>query len=156
MSFKDFLKNQLINFFVISTMINILIFVLGKSFIGEGELGYEAFLIPLFYGALSLIPGFIMYSKRELSVREVVVRKVFQLLFLEIVIPFLVFGTDIGSFSPVFVFSFMLGVFVIYVFVNLVDWIISSKEADDLTNSLKSFQQENSEDMFLDEIDDDI
>lgn len=52
---------------------------LGMYFLPEMQFGYEAFCVPLIYGAVGTIPNVVMYSRKELKVKEVFVRKFIQL-----------------------------------------------------------------------------
>ena len=77
---KENIKDNLMNFFIIVTLVNIVIFVCGSIFAPDQEITYSAFLVPIIDGALGIIPGIVMYSKRELTVKQMIVREVIQLL----------------------------------------------------------------------------
>ena len=64
MKLKEFIKSTLASYFIIVTLVNVATLVLGSIFRPEQRFGYEAFLAPLLYGALGLIPVFIMYSHK--------------------------------------------------------------------------------------------
>ena len=66
MSFKEHFKSVMSQFFVIATLINIAMFVLGEIFRPDDKFGYEALLAPIIYAAVSLVPMLCMYSKKKL------------------------------------------------------------------------------------------
>ena len=82
---KDRVKEIAGSYFISVTLINIAIYATGMIFRPQQTFGYEAFLSPLLFGMLTVIPTVIMYSKKELTVRQLLFRKVIQLL-LDIVI----------------------------------------------------------------------
>ena len=140
MDIKRLGKEMLQYYFMIVTLVNVAIYALGMSFRPDTILGYEAFLAPLCYGFLGILPLAIMYSRHELTVKEVVVRKILQLIVLEIVL--LVGGLGPEQWGDIkLVLGFMGSVLVIYVMVHVLSWLVDVREARELTDSLKRFQQ---------------
>lgn len=82
----------------------------------EERFGYSAFLAPLLYAFLSLIPMCVMYSAKEMTRREIFIRKILQFILLEVLLLGLVFGRtgspkeNIGQ-----IVSFALSVLVVFV-----------------------------------------
>lgn len=139
---RKFLKEMAASFFIISTLVNVAIFVLGSLFNKDARFGYDAFLAPLVYAAFSLLPFGITFSVKELSVRETVVRKAVQLMLIEIILFLFGFGVEnLSRKKPVILFSFGLSIAVIYVLVHVISWLIASKEAKALTEEIKIFQK---------------
>ncbi len=62
---------------MIVTLINIAMFILGSIFRPDQRFGYEVLIAPLIYGVLSLIPYIIMYSKKELTIKQLYIRQFF-------------------------------------------------------------------------------
>ena len=141
MSRKEFFKEIVKEFFVISTLVNVAIFVLGSIFDKDARFGYDAFLAPLIYAAFSLLPAGITYSGRELSVKEVLIRKAIQLVLIEVILFLFCFGIDsLSQSEPLLLFGLGVSIAVIYVLVHLLDWLVASREAEKLTRDLKAFQ----------------
>ena len=142
MSGKECLKDILTSFFVIVTLINLAMTILGCAFKPEQTFGYEAFLAPLIYGALSLIPMAVMYSKKELTVKQLVFRKVLQLISIEIILYFAVYGPEHLTTEPIGQsISFGLSVLIIFVLANVISGIINTNDAKKLTRMLKQYQK---------------
>lgn len=139
---KEFFKSMLMDFFIIVTLVNVAIYILGNIFIPENTFGYEAFLSPLIYGFFSLIPEAIMYSKKELTVKELLVRKALQLLAIEVILIFITFGfspKDHGDWK--LILAFALSVLIIYVLVHVVGWLLDRQTAQKMMKDLQSYQE---------------
>jgi hypothetical protein len=139
MSFKAFLKRCLMEYFIITTCVTAAIAVLGQSLDPTARFGYEGYLSPLIFGFISLVPSFVTYSRRELSFRQALVRKVFHVIVLEAMLIAFGFRTRILH-NPAEASFFGLTVFVVYIAVNLISWQLDKKEAGELNRTLKSLQ----------------
>lgn len=139
MSIRAFLKRCLMEYFIITTCVTAAIGVLGLSVDPAAKLSYEAYFSPLIFGLVSLVPSFVTYSRKELSFRHTLVRKVVHVILLEAML--IAFGFWAGILhSPAAAFSFGLTVFIVYLAVNLISWQIDKKNADEINKTLKSLQ----------------
>ncbi|NLG05876.1 MAG: hypothetical protein GX567_18935 [Clostridia bacterium] len=138
---KEFAKSILLSFFIIVTLINIATSVLGMIFVPEARFGYEAFLSPLVYGLFSLIPYIVMYSRKELTVKELVIRKILQLISIELILLFIAFGfSGIQSSDYGIIFGFTFSILVIYLLVHVINWILDMKTAEKMNVDLQNYQ----------------
>ena len=46
----------------------------------DSRFGYSVFIIPLLYALAGILPQLVMYSQQELSIKEILLRKIIQLL----------------------------------------------------------------------------
>lgn len=139
MKHKSALMEALISFCVCTTCITILEGVLGVIFFPEIKLDYGAFFSPPFFGAASVLLGLVTYSKKEQSVKEVLIRQGIHLLLIEV----LVFGLNylVGIvFPPVVSISLALGIAVVFVLVYGIVWLNDCKSADLFNQKLKEYQ----------------
>lgn len=146
MSFREHLRSVLSAYFIIATLINAATFILGEIFRPDDKFGYDAFLSPLIYAAIALIPMLCMYSKKELTLKQHIVREILQLISIEVILIF--FGLGSKSLAPenlALTASFALSVFLIYVLVGVIAWLLDIKLAQQLNSDLKSFQSRFSE-----------
>lgn len=144
MKLKDFLFRQLMIFFVLTTLITIAITILGSIFDPDAVLRYDALASPLFFAALSVLPGMIMYSKRELSVREVVFRKILQLLLIEAEVLTTAFLSPfIHTERPGTVAALVFSVIAIFAASHFFSYLSDLHTADQLTDMLTAFQKQN-------------
>lgn len=141
---REHIKNNLMSFFIIVTLVNIAIFVCGIVLAPDEKLGYTAFIVPVIDGLLGVIPGLVMYSKRELTVKQMIVRDIIQLLSIEIII--LLFSLGFSGFTNVDVPKFLaivLSVAFVYVGVVVIMYLLDFKTAKKMTDDLKAFQKSN-------------
>ena len=147
MSFKEHFKSVMSLYFVIVTLINGAMFILGKVFRPEEKFGYEVMLSPLVYAAIALIPMLCMYSKKELTLKQNIIKELFTLLALEVIL--VSFGLGVKCLSrenlPLTA-GFALSVLIIFVLVNIIAWLLDLKLARQLNSDLKEFQSRFSED----------
>lgn len=142
MSGKEFLHSLITTFFSLVTLITVAMLILGFVLDPAASFGYEAYAFPLIYGACGAISVGIMYSKRELTVKEVIVRKVIQLIFLEILIPTIAFGgSNVLATRPQIVVGMVVSILVIFVVSHIIDWVLDSLSAKKMTEDLVKFQE---------------
>ena len=141
MDLKTFLiKKVMLGFFVTVTCICVGMAILGMYFEPDKRFGYEGFLFPLFFGFASILPALISYSKREMSVREVMVRRLIQLILCEIIILLIVYLNG-GLPNIAVAVSLALTIFIICIAVQLVLWLNDRKTAKTFNEALRKMQQ---------------
>lgn len=139
MSFRAFLKRCLLQYFIITTCVTAAIAILGLALDPTARFGYEAYLSPLIFGFISLIPSFVTYSREELPFRETLIRKAFHVIVLEATL--IAFGFWAGILHGIGeASSFAVAVFVVYLAVSLISWRLDSKAAGEINELLKSWQ----------------
>lgn len=146
MSFKEHIKIVMSQFFVIVTLINLATFMIGEIFRPDQRFGYEAFLFPIIYAVIAVIPMLCMYSKKELTIKQYILKKLLLLISIEILLIFFVLGAK--SLEPgniALTVSFALSILVIFVFVHVIGWVLDCKDAKKLNSDLKLFQKRVSE-----------
>lgn len=140
MSFRNFLKRCLMEFFIITTCVTAATAVLGQRLDPTAKFGYEGFYSPLVFGFISLLPSLVTYSRKELSFRKTLLRMALHFILLEIIL--IAFGRQAGILSGVSdTLSFALTVLIVYLAVTWVSWYLDSKEADKINAKLKSLQR---------------
>lgn len=139
MNLKTFLRNCLMEYFVITTCVTAGMAILGQAIDPTRTFGYEAYWSPLIFGLVGVVPSLVTYSRKELTFRQALVRKVIHIIVLEATL--VLFGFAAGLLH---VFSdtslFMLEVFIIYLAVNLIGWQLDKKSAGEINQMLKSLQ----------------
>ena len=139
---KEHIKDNLMNFFIIVTLVNIVIFVCGTLMAPDQNLTYTAFLVPIIDGFLGIIPGLVMYSKRELTLKQMIIRELIQLLSIELIILFFTFGFSGFSIEKLGMMSVVaVSVAVVYILVTLIRFFLDSRSAKKMTDDLKAFQE---------------
>ena len=140
---REHIKNNLMSFFIIVTLVNIAIFLSGMILAPDEKIGYTAFIVPVIDGVLGIIPGLVMYSKRELSVKQMAVREVIQLISIELIIFLFMFGFSGVSAEQVPRLIVVIGsVAVVFVAVKVIMYLFDFRTARRMTDELKLFQEQ--------------
>jgi len=140
MNIQDFFKKQLINFFIISTCIAAAMAVLGQVLLPEASFGYEALLAPLAYGFLCTLPAIVLYSPKELPLRQLLVRKVLHKLLIMAALAGVM--AYLGLRDPLTYLALLLSVLVISGIVEGLNWLQNSREAKTLNQQLEQLRRQ--------------
>lgn len=127
-------------YFIITTCVTAAIGILGLGLDPTAKIGYEGFFSPLIFGLVSLVPSVATYSRKELTFRQALIRKLLHFTLLEAML--ITFGHWAGilrGFGDTVIFA--LAVFIVYLAVNLISWHLDSKEASVINKTLKALQQ---------------
>ncbi|MCI7130843.1 MAG: hypothetical protein MSA09_09925 [Lachnospiraceae bacterium] len=141
---KELLSKMFRNYFVLVTLINAVIFVSGSIAQPDARFGYSAFIMPLIYAFAGILPQAIMYARRELSIKEVLLRKFIQLLLIELFVNGIILGEN--ALRPEytdFLKTISVCVVLVYVFANIISWVLDNASAKKLTRELTEFQKKN-------------
>ena len=138
---REFWADCLRTFFTVVTLINIAMFLMGVTMMPDAAFGYEAMIVPVIYGLAGTLPNIVLYSKKELKVRELIVRKIIHFIFTEVFVLFVAFynSSGAGSAAPI-IGTVAFSIFVIYVLATGFDWLQNYLSAKQLTEDLKIFQ----------------
>ena len=138
MSKKEFMGQVFISFFVVVTCINLGMAFMGMIYAPDTRFGYEALLFPVFYGFLGILPSAVLYSRKELTVKQMLLRKIIQLILIEAIMVGIVFflgGTDFNTLLP-----FMVMVLAVCLAAEGILWLAAGKKVKKLNAQLKRFQ----------------
>jgi len=138
MSFTDFLKRQLMNFFIISTCIAATMALLGNAFMPQTRLDYLALLAPLAYGLLCTLPSLLLYAPRDLSSGQLLARKAAHRLLIIAAVCGVMAAN--GLRDPLVFALLALSVLAISAIVEAVNWLQSSREARQLNQQLQAMR----------------
>ncbi|WP_027218557.1 DUF3021 family protein [Butyrivibrio fibrisolvens] len=144
---KERIRDILNSFFITVTLINLAMLILGKLLEPEQVFGYEAFMYPLIYGLIGTIPSIVIRDKKELSVKQELIRKMMNmLLIIVLMLAFMFGGREITSELIAAAEGVAISIVIIFVMVNLIIWWFDLKTAKDMTEDLLKYQekQENS------------
>ena len=143
MELKRFLVNKLILFFMLSTLISVAVALIGSAFDSQARIGYDGLLAPVKYAGLCLLPTLVTWSRHELSVKQLLLRKVLMLVLLEAVILFIGYRSPaIDTDRAEVVLALAGSVLIIFVLVNLFRWLRESVEARQMNRDLARFQKQ--------------
>ncbi|SEP55247.1 DUF3021 family protein [Butyrivibrio sp. TB] len=139
---KERIRDILNSFFITVTLINLAMLILGKLLEPEQVFGYEAFMYPLIYGLIGTIPSIVIRDKKELSVKQELIRKVMNmLLIIVLMLAFMFGGREITSELIAAAVGVAISIVIIFVLVNLIIWWFDLKTAKDMTEDLLMYQE---------------
>ncbi len=142
MSLKEILYRSLMIYFILVTCITAGIAILGTVFDPDARFGYSAFVSPFIFAALGVIPNLLMYSSKELSDKQIILRKIIQLAVIEAEV------SGVCIISPIIhtekaevIIGVMISVLVIFILVHLISILNNYFSAKQLTKELMQFQE---------------
>lgn len=139
---KELIRDMINTYFMLTTMILVVMMVLGTYFMPEVRFGYQDFKSPLIYAAWGTLPNIVMYAKKELTMKQMLVRKIIQLILVEVIVISVALPTEIlERGNSALVISLMCCVFVIYVLTHLIEWYQDTLTAKQMTEELLNFQK---------------
>ena len=139
---RDRFKEIVQTFFIIVTLVDAAMLILGRMFRPEQQFGYEIFIYPLIYGAIGCVPSLLMRERRELTVRQTVIREVVHVLLLVVLIlAFLFGGRPVRPEDVPVAAGVAVSVVVIYGLVTVIGWALDLRTAKRMTEDLRRLQQ---------------
>ena len=143
---KEHIREIAGSYFISVTLINLAIFTTGMLFRPEQTFGYEAFLSPLLLGLFTVIPTLLLYSRKELTVRQLLVRKALQLLLDIVIVDAVVFsGNELAAASLAAAAGVSVSIVIVFAAVHLIEWLLARRTAKQLTEQLAAFQMRHSQ-----------
>ena len=142
MSFKEILHKSFMTYFILVTFITAVIMILGLAFDPDARFGYDAFVSPFIFAALGVIPNFVMYSSKELSNKQIILRKIIQLAVIEAkVIAICIISPNIPTEKTEVITGLIISVFVIFLLANFIIIANDYFSAKKLTKDLMQFHK---------------
>ena len=129
-------------YFILVTLITILLMVVGMLFDSGRTFSYEAFFSPLFYAFIGVIPVFFFQSDKELSMKRLVIRNIIYVLIIEAAMLFIVFkAPNIPSDRIEVVISIAVGILIVYILSLVVEYIFELTQAREMNVYLEEYQK---------------
>lgn len=142
MSFKEIVYKSITVYFVLVTCITAGIAILGTFLDPEAQFGYSSYFSPFIFAALGIVPNLLMYSKNELSNKQIILRKILQLLIIEAeVVGVAILSPMIPTERGEIIIGLAICVLVIFLVVNLISIFSNYLSAKQLTKELAEFRR---------------
>jgi hypothetical protein len=139
---KELLIRALRLYTLLVTLITVLMIILGNLLDRDRIFSYDAFFSPLIYALIGTVAAMITHSDKELSVRDLIIRKVISLLIIEGAIVFIALNSDTIPTEKSWVLpGLALGVFAVFVLSHIIMYLIDRKEAEKLNADLSRYQE---------------
>ena len=139
---KELLIRALRLYTLLVTLITVLMIVLGYLLDRDRVFSYDAFFSPLIYALIGTVAALVTRSEKELSVRNLIIRKVISLLLIEGAIIFLALNADTIPTEKSWVIpGLALGILAVFVLTHVILYFIDRKEAEKLNTDLARYQE---------------
>lgn len=138
---REFLSKMFRVFLIAHLCISVNTAIVGQLLEPDAQLSYLSFLGPVAMSVLCILPSFITHPWHEASVREIILRRVVQVLLIEIIVLgslyIIVPMRDIGAAVTV-----GISVLIVYGAICLIDWAQGRMDADAMNRKLLELKKE--------------
>ena len=114
---------------------------MGMIFFPNESLNYNAFFSPPLFGFISVLFGMVTWSKKELSVEQILFRKAIHLILIITAVLGLNYLAGV-IFPTIVTIMLVLGIITVFIMVHAILWINDQKSATLFNQKLKEFQAE--------------
>ena len=143
MKIKEKLREAVRMYFILFTLISVLLMILGLAFDSDRALGYEVFISPMLYAAIGIIPIFFFKEGGEVSMKKLIVHRMITLGFVEAVILILAFSaSSIPTEKKGVVIGIAIGIAVVFALSLLIEYVLELGEARSINKALAEYQTE--------------
>ena len=144
MKIKEKLGEAFRLYFILVTLISVLLMILGLAFDSDRVLGYSVFLSPLIYAAIGVIPVFFSKNDKEIGMKRLIVQNIISLLFIEAVILILAFNAkNIPTERKEIVIGIAVGIATVYILSLVVEYLFELTQSKKLNEDLIKYQNRN-------------
>lgn len=142
MTFKEFIIQRLQTFFFLVTIILVAQVVLGNAMEPDRVLYYKDFTDTFVMAGLCVLPTVLTYSKKELTLKQMIVRHALQLVLIEgIMLTLAVTSIENSPQKLLSVVLIAVSTAIIYTLAILIMWYSQYLESKKLTELLKNIQK---------------
>ena len=140
MELKSILKKCMIDFLMIQAGITFAIGVIGCIKTPALGVTHYSFFVPFVYAFFCVIPSLVIYSAKELSIKQMLIRKAIQFLLIELIV--MLISYIIGTLNNTFIcIAILLAVIVVYIVVNILGYLFCKSEADAMTKKIQHIKE---------------
>ncbi len=127
-------------YFMLVTLITIMLMILGLAFDSERTFSYSVFASPLIYAAIGVLPVFLPTRKKELSVAGIIIRRIIELAIIETITFLLVLSSDnIPSDKKSVIIGIAVGIVVIYILAIATEYLYEKRKSNEMNVLLEDY-----------------
>lgn len=142
MKLKSKLEQAVSLYFMLVTFITVLLMVLGLVFDADRTFSYSVFASPLIYAAIGVIPVFLPKKKEEPSVKDLIIRRIVELLIIEVIVLALAFSADTIPTQKIgVVLGIGGGIVIIFVLTEIIEYLYECSKADEFNKLLEDYHR---------------
>ena len=140
MELKSILKKCMIDFLMIQAGITFTIGVIGCIKTPALGVTHYSFFMPFVYAFFCVIPSLVIYSAKELSIKQMLIRKAIQFLLIEFIV--MLVSYIIGTLNNTFIcIAILLAVIAVYIAVNVLEYLFCKSVADAMTKKIQHIKE---------------
>ena len=144
MEFRNSLKKYINDFLMIQAGISLSIGIISLLSPPPAGMDPNMLFMPFVYAFFCTLPSLIVYSKKELSIRQMAVRKIIQFLLIELTV--ILISYVIGALqNPFMCTAIIIAVAVVYLLVNCFSYLISKSDANAMTQKIRHIKEQKKE-----------
>lgn len=138
---KDKIKKLIEIFLICHFLISVAIGACGMILGPDTKLGYSDMFVPTLMAFLCTLPTLLTIQPEKLSAKQIVRRKILQVLMVEAIVLSMVHFGFHGINSIGGAFTVTVSVLLVFAGVSLVDWVRGCMEAEELNRRLAKLQK---------------
>jgi len=141
MEFKNILKKCMIDFLMIQAGITMAIGVISCINPPPKGMNHYMFFMPFVYAFFCIIPSFVTCSRKELSIKQMAVRKVIQFILIELSV--ILVSYVMGPLHDISMgIAIIIAAAVVYAAVNCFGYLISKADAEAMTKKIQRIKEQ--------------
>lgn len=141
MGFGSILKKCMIDFLMIQAGITMAIGIISCINPPPEGMNHDMFFMPFVYAFFCILPSFVTYSRNELSIKQMAVRKVIQFILIELLV--ILVSYVMGPLDDISMgIAIMIAVAVVYSVVNCFGYLISKADAEAMTKKIQRIKEQ--------------
>ena len=141
MTVKEFITSRIRLFFILTVLIHCAQWILGMILAPEEILHYRDLSSPFIMAGLCILPTIVTFSRKKLTLKQMLIRHAIQLVLIEGVMMALVFTGDFVKSDRMPTALLIAGItLVIYVAAVLLMWLSQLSESKKMTAQLHALQ----------------
>ena len=144
MKIKTKLREAFRMYFILVTLITVLLMILGLTLDKDRVFGYEVFMSPLLYAGIGIIPVFFFGEEKEISMKRLLMQRLVSLGIIELITLILAFAAStIPTEKKSVVIGIAVGIAIVFALAIAVEYMFELSVAKSINESLTEYQKEN-------------
>lgn len=144
MKIKAKLREAFRMYFILVTLITVLLMILGLTLDKDRVFGYEVFMSPLLYAGIGIIPVFFFGEEKEISMKRLLIQRLVSLGIIELITLILAFSAStIPTERKSVVIGIAVGIAIVFALSIAVEYMFELSVAKSINESLTEYQKEN-------------
>lgn len=135
---KNAWKKMISDYIMVQAEIAFSIAIIGSIFAKDQRISYSYFFLPAFLGFICMLPCVVTYFKENMTIRQIMIQRVLELIVLEIAIIGIlhyILGDTLGAGGYV---AIAVSILVFEVLTYVLSYVLEQKEADAINEKLKA------------------